>query len=651
MKTPVLVGILIGVLILGVTLLAPWIRTGDALAVAAAREQAALAQRLLYRYDPRLAQVGRQAEPGPLQAANYDDLPPHVRQALEEANREYAQLLAGMAGRAQAEGLSKPDVRLPTPDGAGVRSAVERYAALLKENAQRLNDAAQNAKAARGSTGGGAVGVSQIGGTVEYARAAELLADAQQLRREQQTVQARLLLLAAQWHACRSGQDYEAGRETTPIRTSLRNDAQDTTTRHEEAAREVAALEAEVAQREAELTRVRGELSAGREALLALERQGFPLGNEEAFAAYRQQYLDLAQQLRALQEEEQILTDGGRRGAEFQGEDLETAPLVGGQEVLGLAELRHRLELARERARRLSAAVATIEDFLGFLEQTDNSARQGREHYAGLLKQLEAAQDQLKPELERLGREAFERENQALAAAREAASAFAASQQAADKWVGEARQVQTERDQQRRNPRLQKIVGDPALPQFGATGQALALTLSGRICAQRIAANQALLNDVKRFGELCPRPEFQLDPQPFEDQITTARDSGIDTLRKAEDLYLKVINRADAAKKWVAQANLAAVYHVWADVTPAESTALLGKALAALEEACRGREKSPYLAGHVQFRDHLRRLLGVTPAETPAEPQKPTAEQPVAEKPAEKPGEEKPAEEGTAIRP
>lgn len=628
LKPSILVGVVILAAIISAGILAPEFRSAEIKAADQAREEAALAARLLHRYDYRLGQLARRADPKNLQDADFDTLiemsmrdpvsrkERPVRDLLQEYNKKNAPLLDQMKRDAENAGLPAPVVELPAVSAAGLKQALSQYEGALKNNADLLKQAAQHAKSART---GNIVGAAQISGMAEYTRAAALLAEARILRQEQQLWQARLLLLGGQWGAYQADEDYLAGLDVVDILAALRQDLDEIRQLHTEAASAASTLATIVAGRTQELAEVEQELRQGQEDLFALERQGFIAGDDESFQAYRDRYLELSNHLREREEREQLLRLGGRANARFDGDDLETATVTGGDEVVGLEVLQPRLAAVEDKAGRLANAVAVLEGHIEFVGHMGQAAREGQDRYTGLQELLDAEQKETQPRVMDLDQEASEKEAEALKAAREAVSAYRDSQQVIDKWVREAREVQSNKDTERKNTRLNMIVGDKYFPQIGSSAEAAALVLIGRIHAQRIEANQSLIDDMNIFVELRPGTEFIADQ--FVEKIAASRADALDKLSKAGEIYKKLISQAPVTTKWIAQAGQATVLHLLARIDQLGAKMYLASALGLAQEATQGREHSPYLQKHVLFRDHLRKQVvpGTMEPEPPAD--------------------------------
>jgi hypothetical protein len=569
---PILVGSLIGLVILAAALVAPHLRSSSAKAGEDASRQAALAQRLLSHYDSQLPHLG------------------------------------------------------PLTGSAGAENP--KFTALLHENDALLERAAQEAQQARSGEGATVLGVPQVAGMADYVRASGLFAESQALRQEQRLLQSRLLRLTTQWATYRANQDYLAGLDVREILSQLRTDLEEMRGLGTEAQENVSVLSAEVAQREQDLAGVVATRESLQEELRTLEQQSFTPGDDASFTAFRDRFVDLSAQLRDLEAEEQLLSLGGLRNAQWT-EDDPSAGEVTGEPVVSLEALKGRLATAEERARRLTAAATALEDHIRFVEQAGTSAKQGESEYAELQDKLKASQEELLKPLADLAVAAAKTEDAALQAARRSVDAFRAAQQAADAWQSSAREVQSERDTERLNERLKMMTGDTTIPLVGNSGQAAALLLTGRIHAQRIEANEALIADMRQITEM--RPGTSFDPAAYEEQVAVARENAIKVLGDARTIYEKLITKAPVNIKWIAQTGLAVTCQLQARVNPAEADILLADAVQTINEATDGREQSPYLRVPVLLRDHLREITGYTPPAESTDETPPAEETPDAE--------------------
>ena len=536
MKPAITVGVVIGAVILAAGLLAPLLQSSESRAARQAADDAELAMRLLHRHDYQLNQLARLADPQALKAADMSGVLEKTKDPLEQLRQENARHLGRLQAQAQQDGLPARRIEPPAPTVGGLQQAAQAWDAALKANDRLLTQAAQVAKAAAGGVGANVPGVAQTVGAVEYTRAAALMDEAFLLRQRQRWLAARLLLLAGQWKAYQADEQYFRGLEMGPIKGQIEQHLGELRALSTEAESDVQALASQVEARQQELAGIEQELRQARDELLSLEQTGFKPGDEASFQAYREKYAALSERLRTTEEREQLLRYGGYEGAQFTSDNLELARIEGGQVVVGLEKLQAHLAAAQERDRRLKAGISALEEQARAIQQSDEAAAQAQQRQADLLARLDAEQEQVRAELTEVVKQAVAKEEEALAAARSAAGAFRTSQQAADRWQRAARDIQSTKDTERKNPRLNMIVGDRAIPQIGTGAEAAALVLLGRIYASRIEAAQTLIRDMAILDELrSDRPPF--DATLFTEQIATARQEALDKLNKACLLY------------------------------------------------------------------------------------------------------------------
>lgn len=600
MKPPILVGIGIAVIIIAAGVLAPLFVDSNRKTAQQAQERAELARRELARVAVQAPGLAAQADVEGLKAAN---LEPYVEKAGEDLKKLAGEARAAQQ-RAKAAGVALPDIPAPSASAAGVKKAVADFQAAIKDNDALLMTAIKDAGEAL-QLNNNALGVAQVLGMGHYVRAAQLLTEAERLRNEQYARQAELMKLALEWKDARGRADHYRGMDVNPILTGLQADLKELAAAFEDAKTKLAKLTEEVAQREQALARVQQEMAAARDALLQLEAGGFAAGDDVAFAAYRQRYTDLTGQLEQLQQQEQELRYGGRRGAELVGVDPGSAEIRGGEAVTGLEELQRRLAVAQDRRDRLSRANVSLDEQIKFVTESGKQSQGEAQRYEARLAEYETQQVKLLEEVNNLAKAAMAKETDALKSAENASRAFGQSQAAASAYVRAAREA-SQRDTTRQNQRLNAVLRDPYLEQFGQSAEAASRVLEGRIHALRIEGQQSLMNDLRMFGEIKPGGTFEFSGS--EEAIKNATTAGLATLEKARGIYERLAAASQAPANntaWVPQAALAAVQHLTARLDPSQAAKLRGDALASISKAVDKRERNPYLATFVQFRDHL----------------------------------------------
>jgi hypothetical protein len=183
------------------------------------------------------------------------------------------------------------------------------------------------------------------------------------------------------------------------------------------------------------------------------------------------------------------------------------------------------------------------------------------------------------------------------------------------------------------------MLDDKGIPSMGSSAEAEALVLVGRIYAQRIEANRALLADVRQLRD--GGEEAQAATQKLQEQIESDMGEATEKLQSAIKLYEGLASKVKPETKWVPQAALAGVYTLLARINPAEAAAHMSDALARIQESIGARERSPYVQKYVEFQEHIRQAL--ESGEQGAAAEKPAKQEPGA---AEAPAEEEPAGEG-----
>lgn len=610
MKSPILIGIALAVVIIAAALLAPRLRNAQQQKAEQAQDQAALAERELARHSVNLPLIDTLAPPAEIKtkAAELGAAVVAASEDLKTTSTEYGKLTRAAQDLAQRNGLPAPTFPPLGTDAAGMQRNWSDFQTIMKENQDLLSRALKDAAAAV-ATDGEALGVAQAVGIGEYVRAAELLTAAQALRVRQGEAQARLLDVAAQWKLTESLLDYYNGLDATAVLAGLRADVDDLGVRQAQAATEVVQLTADVGKTQQQLAQVEQTLAGQQRALLELQRQGFKAGQDEGaggFAPYREQFLALSESTRALQQQAQELRNGALRGAQVADDNWASGEIKDGEAFLGLEELQRRLDVARERSRRLESAIAGTDEHIHYVTESGQQAQTERARYQERLAQLATSAKGIAAEIEKLATEAFEKEGEALRAAENSVKAFAQSQRATDTWLRAVRETQREKDPPRKNERLDKILKDPYLEQVPRSAEAAARVLVGRIHAQRIASGDALLGDLRAFTGTYTDPRFSFDPTTFETQVETARAAGLETLQKAADLYTTISEKlGNVPTVWIPLAAAAATYDLLARVDATQAGVFLGKATELIQKAVEKREQFPYAQPFVLFRDHL----------------------------------------------
>lgn len=613
MRVPILIGIALAVVIVALIVVAPFMRSAASIQAARAQEQAALAERELARYSVTMPLLVALADLEQLREADLGAAVNAAGDRLREAGNEYAQAVRDAQRLAEEQGLPAPELPRFSPDEAGVRAAISAFQRHVDENADLLQQALRDAKEAI-NTDRQALGVPQALGMAEYVRAAGLANDARQLRTQQADAESRLLEVGSQWKVAQGYLDHFRGLDVAPMLVELREDLRELADLRTQANERVVELAAEVSERETELAAVEDDLSGVQQQFLSLQSRGFlpnPAPAERSFQEYREDFRSLSQRLYELQQRALELRHGGRPGAELTGDDPLGGELVGGDRIVGLEELRRRLAVAEERAQRLDRANVSLEEHIKYVIESGQRAQSDATTYQNRLAELAARQKTIAAEIVELATAAFNREAEAIDAAEAAVRAFTQSRQAADAWMNAARQVQRDKDPNRRNERLMLVTRDPYLEQVPRAAEAAARVLEGRIHAQRVASLQRLIDNMQRYE--ATRPDFEFDADIFQGHLSTAQKAAIDTLLEARALYDTIASKwSSEPTVWVPQAGLAGVYHLLSIVDPAQAEMHLQEARRLVNEAVNKAQAFPYARPFVQYREQL--MAGAQPA-------------------------------------
>jgi chromosome segregation ATPase len=632
-KSPILVGIALAVVILAASVVVPRLRSSAREKAEQAQDRAALAERELARYSLALPLADALAQPDVMksQAAQLDAAVEHAAEPLKQTSAEYAKLARAAQEAAKSAGLPVPTLRPLGSDTASVQRAIADFQASVKENQALLNRALQDATAAVGIDGQ-AIGVQQAAGMAEYVRAAEAQTASSQLRSQQADAQARLLDVGMQWKAAQGWLDYYRGLETAPVVKGLQDDLEELGVRQTEATTQVSQLTAQVAERKQALDQVEQKLAQEQAAWQELQKKGFTVGQDqgdEGFDAYRARYLSMADRVRQLQQQAQELRYGSLQGVQVSDENWATGKLQNGEPAVGLEELQRRLDIAQDRAKLFTQAVATLKDEIQYVTDSGEQAQTEAAGYQKRMDELAGTARDAVAEIEKLAGSAFDKEAEALKAVDSSVRAFAQSQKAVEAWVRALREVQREKDLSHKNERLDRILKDPYLENLARSAEASARVLAGRIYLARVENGESLLGDMRVFAETYSGPQIPFEASTYETQVDTARAAGLETVQTAAQLYTTVSDKLSAVPTvWVPLGSAAAVYDLLAEIDPTQAGEYRGKATELIQKAVEKREQSPYLQPFVAFRDHL---AGMAAPEAPAKTTEPASPEQEAE--------------------
>lgn len=626
---PFVIGLVLAVVLLAASFLAPkLLQPATGPTTLAALKEAELARRQLHAYDASLPLVEAGSDIEQLKGADFETLTERSRDEFDTLGNKFNEHVRQAKATDRETGLAESDLRAVATTAGGVQSAVSSFERLLRENRTLLADAEKAARSA-GQSDRAALGVRHVAGIVKLVEAAGLLADARQVRARLTTEQARAFAAAARWATTRDEMNHYAGLDVTNVRQDLERDLGEVKAAWSETQAEVDELTRVVAEREEALAALRAELEQARTERLSMEEVGFTVGDDASFEAYREEYLQVSRRLRELQDREQLLALGGIQGGSVVDDDLLGGRIEGGQTVVGLNELQRRLAVAQDKLERFTGAQQALEDQGSLVGLVADEAQTQQRNHQARLDALAAELEQILAQMAELAQQGYEKEDAALRAAREAAGAFGDAKSAVRRWIDAAQELQREKDPQRLNARLKRIVGDNLAGEFPTSAEAQARTLVGRIHTERALGLAAYLDTLRRINEL--RPGGELEVAKLQEDLNTARDAAIDELSKARGLYEPLAQR-QTDTNWVHQASLAALYHLLGQIDVLNAQQHRSNLIGELGKAVEKRQQSP----HLQTQVALYRLLtgGMEPAPQPG-PQEGAVE----------PGDEEPTDE------
>jgi chromosome segregation ATPase len=593
---PLYIGFLLAIVMLAAGFLLPVLlpRSTTPTTVQALQE-AELARRQLHSYDAMLPLAGMSADVTELKEADFERLLERARTQFDALTSEFNKQVSQAKSADRGNRMPETDLRAASMTPSGVRSSVGGLETSLSQNQRLLSEAAKNTRAAL-QTDRNALGVGQVGGAVKLVEAQQLLDEARQLRAQLTSEQSRLLAVAARGAEVRGERDRRVGLAVVEIQNILDGDLEEIEAALDDAQAEVDRLSAEVAEREQALAAVRSQLEEARRQRLDLEEAGFAVGDDASFEAYRTEYLRLSEMLRQHEARGQLLAYGGVEGGRVVGDDLMTGEIEGGETIVGLNELKRNLTLAEDKLTRYTQARQALEDRKGLVTTMGAEARAWESQYTTRLDALVAEVQQIRAAMEGLAQQAFEKEESARAAARDAAAAFGSAKAAASRWTGDASALQRERDPQRLNERLKRIASDKLAGEAAESGEAQAKMLEGRILTERALGLGDYLDALARANELLPTGE--LDLTALQESFTQARDQAISTLSDARAGYERLA-QSQSNTSWVHQASLATVYHLLWLIDDFNAAQHRSNLLDQLGRVIENRRQSPYLQQQV----------------------------------------------------
>ncbi len=344
------------------------------------------------------------------------------------------------------------------------------------------------------------------------------------------------------------------------------------------------------------------------EQLGQLDQQGYDVTDAASFAAYKKAYTDLSAQLRKTDAKIQALQEGTMAGAKVDpagSDDLTKATYVGGTEQVGLNTLATRLTAEQKILANLQAARKSMQEshasLVKYNEGMDESVQRSNARCQTVLAEM----NKTCTRLDELMKAAADREDEALAACKQAERSYTTALQAAKKDQGDAaNELSTANPTPDKPNRRLEMIRDYKSAEVGAQrGLIDVYMLVSRINLQRAADLLTGLGVLQMAQSCGARPaDLGAAQQSLQEAINAATmalaapDSRANALYHAEQLS-RSIQREKYT--WMGPAMRGLVYNMLAEVQEvagmpqaAESRA---KAAEALGEAVKGNENSELL--------------------------------------------------------
>lgn len=600
---PFAIGLVLALLILLLATFAPGLLQPSAeRAAAEARAQAEAARRMLTAHSLKTSGLAATSDLARLKSADFAALAQQAGDTLQQLSQEFAAAVQRAKTLDRRSNLPQTELRPLSLDANGLRAAVTSLEKLNIENRQRLDAASREARQAS-QLSGQTPGVPESLGLAKLVEAQERYSEARRTRTELAAELGRLSELAFEAASADSAAKHYGAVDVADVVKTLQDDVSEISAEREQAAARAAKLGAAVADRQAELTRTRDELGRVRSELLSLEETGFAAGDDSAFESYRQRYASLSSRARDLQEQEQLLLGGGRRGGQELDRGLEFGFVEGGEPVVGLEELQRQLAIAEEKLQRLDASQESLAEKIRSVEQFGSRSQEAQRHFAELRDAFQQRISERHAHVEDLAKSAMEQEDQAIRAAQEAAQSFRSEAQAFARWTGDARKAQGEFDKMRKNERLRLIVDDKYGEQLSAAGEADAKAVAAMIHTDRLLAVRNLKQTEERVAANIAG--FSFESQPLDDAIASSREEAIKLLGEARAAYEKLAGKA-LATSWIHQVSLAAVEHLLSKLDEEGAAQHAAAAIQNIRQAINKREQSPYVSEAVlAFARHI----------------------------------------------
>lgn len=604
MKPPVFVGLGIGIILVGAMMVLPRWLPSAARAGATAARSVASAQKLLFEHDPLLSDALRRVDPDALREADAEQLVQRARQELEQIVRRSQAAAQQVQQQARQYGLNVASLPLIAANAASIRSLLDGVHQVGEENSQRLARAGQEARQAQAIVG--RTHVHHMVGLVEYAKAADLLGQANALRLDQTRKLARAVYQARELRLLQAEMAHHKELSKPAALDELREALADMAARQTEVEGAVQRLEEEIQGREAEIVGLEQQIDAARQKLAAAQ-EGVPRGaDDSALDRYRSQVRELGAAIGKLQDELHLLQLGGLRGATLTGRGSALdAVIEGGEPVHPLEILRQEKTLAAETAQRLTEGRRSLETQISRLEARSAQAAQREREIRSQADGLKAALRELFTATDKLATDAAALEQQAISAAQSSAGAFGSAGSTASKWKSDARDEQSRLDPNRQNPRLKLIQSDGSAEALGIGAQAEARRLVAVAWLQQLDA----LENLRAVAQECAALEIEsgADLATIEESLSRIRADLTPLLNELAQTYQTTLaNQLPPTIKGMAVASSAAVEQMLIRVDQSRETEHRNAAEQLINTALETLSKSPALGARLTtWRDSL----------------------------------------------
>ena len=624
---PLITGVVLAIVFLAIMFVVPAFmpRATDSTTIEA-EKKAELARRQLHSYDATLPLTAEQSDLEQLKAADLGQMAEKAAEEYAAVQSDFNRTIQGAKKLDQRSGLTTSDLR-PMSIGTGAVSTFEKA---VRDNDKLLKDAVQNARqATQEDRDRKALSVGQIAGTTKLVEANRVLGEARLQRTTLTTELDRSLNLAVRWAELQALNEHYAGLDLSDVEKSLADDLTEVGAQIEETGNELRDLESSLASTKQTLEGIQAELQQKQTQLADLERNGFDTSDTAAFEAYRAQYEKLSNEMSVLQLREQTLTHGGIEGGTVIGDDLLSGEIQGGTTVVGVDELDRKAAILKVKLERLEKARQALESQHTLTAGLTSESKNQQTSCGEKLQATKAEFDRARAQAEETAKLAFEKEDAALQATRDAASGFKTAKSAADQWKTQARSTQQNYDAPKMNERLKKIINDEYAVSAATSGEAQAKALEGRILTERALGLREQLNVAERIKALMP--DAELDIATMQEGFTQAHDTAIETLNAARKMYELLADKSSPTQ-WVPKSSLATIYHLLWEIDTTNADQHRSNLMDLLGRVVLGKLQFPYIQQQVQ----LYTALGGS-ITTPQQPEATPTDEPA---PAETPSDE-----------